>query len=84
MRNDNDKGGSHNHEGNFAFPANKVVKVLLIYDGYRERLIMKNDEGDKNFIVLSLKDKKLDDGVWCIGVDFVDNDPKNYCKIIDY
>ena len=83
VNNNNSKHGKHNHEGSFAFPANKIVKVLIIYDGYLERLILKNDEGSKNFIVLSLIDKKVNEGVWCIGVYFWDENPKNYCKIVE-
>ena len=40
----NSKLGNGNHEGDFVFPAYKVLRILLVYDGYRERLILKNEE----------------------------------------
>ena len=37
-------GNKTKFEGDFEFSKDKVANVLLIYDGYEERLILKNNE----------------------------------------
>ena len=67
------------YDGNFRLHSSKISRILLIYDGKRERLILKNEEKENNFIILSMKSKKLSEGTWNIGFWFVGG-----CKNGDY